>query len=391
MLSTPKRFFFALLAFFLWLIPCVGQIIKWSPRHIAPLVCGLAFAGFVIGFQIVGRVSGRWDRSLRWVLFGAAGLVALIVLLVFPKIHAGKFGSGTDRADAYLVGLHAIFHRSYPYYFNTPQGNPLTPMPGALMLALPFYLLGNISLENIFWVFAFAWFLTRFYRSASAYLLFFGAYILCSTVAMQDLITGGDYLINTLYVAISMYGVVLVYQKPTGRGMRILAVIFYAITLCSRPIFVLATLPVISAFILQKDGKRSLAAFLTLNILVALIIVGPFYFYDPSHFTPLQTPASYLRWAPPALHVKILLSCATLFVAAASFFRRLEVISIFGWVALAFAAMFIPYCFMVAVVQGWTVPIFLHQWTYSLPVTIFGGLWLIRQAESRTNRNEVAR
>ena len=368
-LSPKKCAVFALFAFCVWLIPCLGELTKWLPRQTEVLVCGIALVGFMAGFQIVGRVSlpSNGIRS-RWPLIIAVGFVAILIFATFPMIHAGRFGSGTDRADALIVGLHALLHGSYPYYFHTPQGNLLTPMSGAFLLALPFYLLGNVALQNILWVVGFAWFLTKYYQSATAALLCFIAYILFCTVSMQDLITGGDYLVNIIYVALSFYWVALVYQRPGSKGKRLAAAVLYAIALCSRPIFVLATLPVISAFVLQKSGKRALFNFLAVNALVAFVLVGPFYLYDTKHFTPLQTSGFYVRWAPAFLHIKILLPCVTLLAAASSFWRKLDIVSIFGAVVIAFAAMFLPYCFLVAVMQGWTLPVLLHQWTFSLPL-----------------------
>ena len=208
-------------------------------------------------FQVVGRASQSFiEIRSRWPLIIVAGVVGLLIAVVFPLIHAGRFGSGTDRADAYIVGLKAILNGSYPYYAHTPQGHKLTPMPGAFLLALVFYLMGNVSLQNIVWIFVFAWFLSQYYRSTIASLLYFVAYIMFSTVSIQDLITGGDYLVNIIYVAITFYWVALVHQQQESKLKRLAVAIIYAIALCSRTIFVLATLPVISAFVLLPTRKH---------------------------------------------------------------------------------------------------------------------------------------
>jgi len=45
----------------------------------------------------------------------------------------------------------AMFDGKYPYYETSFLGNPISPMPGALLIALPFYVLGWTALQNIVW------------------------------------------------------------------------------------------------------------------------------------------------------------------------------------------------------------------------------------------------
>jgi len=46
----------------------------------------------------------------------------------------------------------------FPYYLRTYMGHAITPMPGALILSLPFLLMGRVSLQGPVWLAVFIFF-----------------------------------------------------------------------------------------------------------------------------------------------------------------------------------------------------------------------------------------
>jgi len=93
--------------------------------------------------------------SARLVLLMTLLLIAAFIVL-YPVARSGLFGPGSDRDDALNVALQALLSGHYPYYAQTYLGNPPTPMPGALLLALPFFALGTSAWQNLFWLPVFA-------------------------------------------------------------------------------------------------------------------------------------------------------------------------------------------------------------------------------------------
>ena len=89
-------------------------------------------------FHSSNRASANERRSF---LFAAAILILLAItcLVVYPYADAGRLGvGGSDADDALIIGAQALLRRSYPFYPTTYLGNPIVPMPGAIILAIPF-------------------------------------------------------------------------------------------------------------------------------------------------------------------------------------------------------------------------------------------------------------
>lgn len=270
----------------------------------------------------------------------------------------------------------------YPYHALTYLNGPITPMPGALLLATPFYLLGNAAAQNFLWVSLLLYFLWRYYHSSWSGIFYFLVFILFCPACIQDYVTGGDYCINTIYVVLGVAFVAYSYLDVTYRSVRVISIVFLAVALCSRPTYVIVILPIVSALVFQQKGWRALFSFLSICGLTAAIIVLPFYLFDPRGFSPLQTPRFNLNGIPTCLHADILVPCIAFLVACRAFFIKLDIKRIFGVAALGFAAIFIPICALFFFLWGWNQKMLIH-WYYASPLTIFGGLWLVKSLETR--------
>ena len=133
----------------------------------------LACAGLWVAFRYVFPWAKQWVSSRLCVALLAVAFVGLTAgfLVVHPHLDtdgfrlAGiSFGS-TDTDDAIDIALSELLAGRYPYYPQTFLGLPISPMPGALLLALPFYALGNSALQNIFWLAVFVWMVGRYLNS----------------------------------------------------------------------------------------------------------------------------------------------------------------------------------------------------------------------------------
>jgi hypothetical protein len=127
-------------------------------------------------------------------------------------------------------------------------------MPGAFLLASPFYLLGNAAIQNALWSLLFVWLLTRLYRKPISAVFCFVVFFLACPAVMQDYVTGGDYTINAIYVLIAFYLLAQCHLRPRAQWATAACTLFLAVALCSRPTYALAIVPVMSAWIYRRSG-----------------------------------------------------------------------------------------------------------------------------------------
>jgi hypothetical protein len=250
---------------FLWLRYVLPWFRRVSPRWLGP---SLFLAGFLLVSLAVWRLNPVLlrDHGFRW--FGIS------------------FGV-SDSNDAFMATWKAMFEGKYPYYAQSFLGNPISPMPGALMVALPFYLLGNTIYQNLFWLLS-LWVLlaasTRDYRLASWMMLTVFAF---SPGVIYSLIQGMDYLTNNVYVLLPILG--LFYALNTGRRRyALIAATFLGLALSSRANYLLLA-PMLVLGMVKQSGLKNAIAFSLCCLAVFVLVTLPFYLYDPSHFSPLHT------------------------------------------------------------------------------------------------------
>ena len=205
--------------------------------------------------------------SIRWLIGDCAGPVPI-------------------ETTALNVALRALLAGHYPYGATTYLGNPPTPMPGALILALPFFLLGNSALQNLVWVPIFTWWCLHHFESATMAFSCLAIFLIGCPGSIADFVTGGDYLVNALYVAIAMDALVRA-QRSGEPWHRYAASVFLSIAISSRPIYAVAAI-ILAGSIFQTAGISRMTEFLIVLVLVSVALNGPFFLYDPSRFPTSQ-------------------------------------------------------------------------------------------------------
>lgn len=357
-----------LAAFVLWLVPSIGLILKYT--RLAGLIF-LALAGLSAITILTAILCRRTkDLSARW-LVAVGGLAVLLFAVFYPLAHSGILGPGSDRNDGLNVGLHALLGLHDPYHETSFLGNPLSPMPGALVLALPFYLIGNSAFQNLFWVPVFFWWAQKRFGATSAALWCGLVFIVGCPASLRDFVTGGDYLVNALYVAIAMDFVFVTLHSERRRYLYV-AAIFLGVAISSRPIYAMAV-PVLSGTVFQVGGWRRMLEFLVLFGLVYAILNGPLYFHDPSHF-PTVSIAKKISDIPSSFHAALVLPAIGALIGFCSFFLRMDRARVFGLMAISL----VPAFYVVLIYRLLRAPFLpgVMLFEYSLPISIFGGIWI---------------
>jgi hypothetical protein len=272
-------------------------------------IAGLAgYAAVVTAiFIALGRVQGGLSRlvlpHLRWV----APLFLVGLAAIHLGLHQVEDGRGTgrssDRDEGLEIAVTRLFAGQNPYYPAHPQAGPLSVLPGAILLASPFVLLGWVGLQNIFWIGVFLWMLRGRANGRGSPLIILAVTLLVSPSAQYEIVSGGDMIANGAYVACFFMFACDTWNNPASpRSGRILASVLLGTGLASRANFVLL-LPLLTSVVWRLSGPRA-AMMATLSVGASCLVwVAPFYFLDPAAFTPLKSrdkimfDGSSLAWA----------------------------------------------------------------------------------------------
>jgi hypothetical protein len=279
-----------ILAFSL-LIPSIGAVQKYT--GLVGLACYMAVACTVL--FIGDRLVFPWllavcSEQLAVAIALLAGLVLLVAFaVVYPVANAGVVGGGTDRDEALNIAVSELLAGRYPYYPRTYLNAPISPLPGAIVLATPFVLLGNSAYQNMFWIVAFYLLLAHYFSDRRSALLIMGTTLALSPLFWQEFVTGGDLLANSLFMCIFTLMLVQVHRNIANSTVKkVFAAILFGIGLSSRINYIFLVLPV-GSLMWQTYGWRYALKYMAVIGATATIVTLPFYLYDPAGFSPLHT------------------------------------------------------------------------------------------------------
>jgi hypothetical protein len=282
------------------LLPSLGIIQKYfgTPLILAYLVggfCLLVASLRIFPWAFVSQVSQK--HVLLFAVFTV--LVLLTIFLgLYPLADRGLLGQGSDHDDSLDQAVTEIIHGRYPYYPRTYLDGPITKLPGAIFLAIPFVLLGTSAYQNIFWLALFVFVAPRSVLQTRFSLLLVWFIFCFSPVIWQRYITGGDLLANNLSILISalflldsMHG----QDSPSCLTRRLVASLAFGVALSSRFNFLLLV-PQVFASIHHRVGFKSALRYIMLSFLVFVALTLPFYCFDPSGFAPLELLHLFASW-----------------------------------------------------------------------------------------------
>lgn len=200
-----------------------GQVFKWT-GYAGLGAYSLALFAFAL---LAGRLplAALWKNKYLMAGLWAALLILAVsaFLFIYPISHSGRLGPGTDRDEAIRLAWDAFFQGHYPYYPRTHLGMPISPMPGALLLALPFYLIHDVALQNLLWIPLFVLLCWRLFPTRKQGLLFICVCMFGNPSFMQDFVTGGDFSANLIYVSLATLAMYRGFQASDWRFLTIAA------------------------------------------------------------------------------------------------------------------------------------------------------------------------
>jgi hypothetical protein len=254
------------------------------------LVVGLAVWGIV---RIEGSVAKLTSRLAGAHVFALA-ILTLAVLVVgffvlYPLANSGQYGRGVDNDEALNTAVRELFSGRYPYYLRTYLEAPISPLPGELLLASPFVLLGNGAYQNFFWLSAYFIFAVSYLKDSRSALLLLWTLLVLSPTVVHNWVVGTDYIANALYVMLAMLWMGKAVDRSNTQGwQKVVAAVFLGIALSSRLNFLLLT-PLLFSLMVRNAGWRPAIAYSALVVVTFAGVTLPFYLYDPAGFSPLHT------------------------------------------------------------------------------------------------------
>jgi hypothetical protein len=248
-------------------------------------------AGVMVTVLLTARFGARiapWcRRHFRWLsLVAFAGLIGGFVVL-HPLEDSRGLGRSSDRDDGLELAVNRMLEGQTPYYPSDKFAGPLSVLPGSILLATPFVMMGNSGYQNGFWLAVLLYALLRVFKDKAVALGLLLVPLAVSPAAWYEYVSGGDLLANGIFVAVFMLFALHAWSVPgVSQWQRWLAAGLLGVSLASRPNFLLL-LPLVGGVMWQQAGWRLAVAGTGLAALAAAAVTLPFYLHDPVGFTPL--------------------------------------------------------------------------------------------------------
>ncbi len=286
-------------------------------------IVGLAavFAGwFLVIPHFVRLVS---ERSAQWLAVATLAGLIVIVTIGYPLANSGRFGGGTDVDDAMIIAVTELLKGNYPYYLKTYLGLPISPMPGSIFLAVPWVAANALPYQNIFWL-AVLYLLARHILKSGVWALgLFWAFLVLSPTVHQSLVTGSDYISNSVYVLVGAWLVLRYSSDPDAPAWKSIAsAAFLGLGLSSRSNFLLVV-PMIFLVLVRSAGWAAAIRSSGVAMAVFAAVTVPFWAYDPAGFSPFTAQAWKVRVLEQVVpYAGVLIPGSALVIAAALSFRQ---------------------------------------------------------------------
>jgi hypothetical protein len=316
-------------------------VVSW---HTATNLGGMGAAvGYGVGVTaamclLVPMGTELLRRAPTWVLpvLAAACVAALVAAFVVgvPPAYGHALGVGSDRADALDVALAQLSQGRYPYTATTYLGNPISPLPGALLLAAPFWwVTGNAAWQNLAWLVLLLPVVTGGWRPRPRATVLWALTVLGGLEVLRECVVGDD-LVSSAVPAI--VAVAWALRAARGRATWVLAgtSILVGVATCTRPHMVLVLVIAAAAVGAVAGTRRALLVGVGAGLVWVALIV-PFLLGGVARFSPLHTVAKVTgdRALTPSM-ILIALGATALLVVALAVLRPFTAEGV-GWFCAA--------------------------------------------------------
>lgn len=217
-------------------------------------------------------------KTLKHISIAGVFLIFCVSIITHFKVPLESLN--VDRWSVIDSFLTEFFNGNYPYYAKSNVGNPPGPMPVYFIIAIPFYLIGELSFLSIVGYGLLIIFLLRNSNKLSLFLLL---YILSCSYMYWEIISRSNILTFSFFVVLALTAFINVENKPKKNFF--LTAILIGLLLSTRSIYAIAYIVFFMSTIINKSLKFN-KLFLFLSIAVASFIFSflPFIVCFPDDF-----------------------------------------------------------------------------------------------------------
>jgi hypothetical protein len=325
-----------------WTLTSAAPLWKYLSHTRATAAIALGLLSIVLGMSWLDQLN-RQQRSIStgWFLCLFLALTTAFAIL-YPISLRHTLNIGSDREDALRIELLAVRHHQYPYDARTFLGNPPTPLPGAMLLAAPFFAIGHIAWQNFLWLALFFFFTIRFFRYRATALFYLAVFLLFAPAHLSDFTSGGDYLTNFFYIAIA----VALFDRSLNHSFYACtpAALFLGVALSSRIIYAVILIPLL-ALTLQRTSRSRTTVLFLIVLLAACAVTLPIFAPHPlPHLLQqLEQNSVKLRYIPAAVHPQWTLPLLAILLSCSAFFVRMNLPNLFLNFSIASFVMLAPF------------------------------------------------
>jgi hypothetical protein len=342
MSAASRRTLFVLGICVAWALTSAAPLLKYLSPAKAITALALGLLSIVAGMSRLLRLNLRPRQiGIVWFLLLFLAFTTAFAIL-YPISLRHTLNIGSDREDALRIELLAVRHHQYVYDARTFLGNPPTPLPGAMLLAAPFFALGHIAWQNFLWLALFFFFAIHFFRYRATALFYLAVSLLFAPGHLSDFTSGGDYLTNFFYVAIA----VTLFNRSLGNSLyaSIPTALFLGVALSSRILYAVILIPLLS-MTLQRTSRLRAAMLFFLVLLAACAVTLPVFSPHPLSrlLLQLQQNAIKLRYIPSELHPQWTIPLLAILVACTASFVRMDLPRLFLIFSAATFVMLAPF------------------------------------------------
>jgi hypothetical protein len=325
-----------------WALTSAAPLLKYLSPAKAMGALALGSLAIAAAMSCLRHLNLRPSKiSIGWFLLLFLALTTAFAIL-YPISLRHTLNVGSDREDALRIELLAVRHHQYPYDARTFLGNPPTPLPGAMLLAAPFFALGHIAWQNLLWLALFFLFAIRFFRYRPTALFYLAVFLLFAPAHLSDFSSGGDYLTNFFYIAIA----VTLFSQSLNHSLyaSIPAALLLGVALSSRILYAVILIPLLS-LTLQRSSRLRTALLFFLVLLSTCAVTLPIFWRHPLSqlLLQLQQNAIKLRYIPTEIHPQWILPLLAILVASTAFWIRIDLPRLFLIFGAATFVMLAPF------------------------------------------------
>ena len=303
-------------------------VLSWfAATDLGGVAAGIGYAAAIVVVLglVVPWVLDRAGDAPAWVPPAVAGVVVVVLVagfLVVPSAVtpgvAHAIGVGSDRADALDVTATRLRHGAYPWAATTYLGNPLSPLPGSVLLALPVVAVGlPAATQNVLWTLALLPVLAGGRRPRVDPTVWWAVVVLGGLEVAREFVIGDDLVVASV-PALAATAWTLRAARAGSTGRLVAAAAVLGLTTCTRPHVALVVV-VVAAAVAATAGRRRAAVVGGVAAGVWALLIGPFLLAGTARFTPLHVAAKVTgeRGLSPAIALVALGALAVLLAALA--------------------------------------------------------------------------